>query len=316
MPFMHQLTVVPGWLWPTFIGAIVALLILDLSLYARSSGQLSKKMALIESAAWIGLAFLFNAWLWITFGHQIGVEFLTGYVVEKSLSVDNLFVILLIFDSLKIPSKSQHRVLFYGILGAIILRGIFIILGAQVIHTFHWVLYIFGLILVVTAIKFLRDSDDKVDPMDSFGVRILSRFYPISSKIDGQKFFILDEGLKKATPLFVALIAIEITDLIFAVDSIPAVFAVTQDAFVAFSSNIMAVLGLRALYFVLADWVKDLRYLKPGLAAILGFIGVKMLIIDIFKIPSWVSLLVITGILATAALSSWYVARIERNRST
>ncbi|HEY8272661.1 MAG TPA: hypothetical protein VIG33_17335, partial [Pseudobdellovibrionaceae bacterium] len=179
---------------------------------------------------------------------------------------------------------------------------------------FHWILYIFGFILVITAIKFLRETDEKIDAQENWSVRLLKRLIPTTEKSNGSHFFIVEDGKRKATPIFLALVVIEVTDLVFAVDSIPAVFAVTQDAFVAFASNILAILGLRAIYFVLADWVAKLRYLKPGLAAILGFIGIKMLVVDFFKIPSWISLLVIFAILTTAGLSSWYVARIEERQ--
>jgi tellurite resistance protein TerC len=236
-------------------------------------------------------------------------------LIEKSLSVDNLFIILLIFSSFKIPAIHQHRVLFFGVLGAIVLRALFIILGAHLIHAFHWILYIFGVILIITAVKLLRNTDENIDTSDSFSIRLIKKFIPTTQNFDGKKFFTKEDGVKKATPLFLALVVIEVTDLVFAVDSIPAVFAVTQDAFIAFASNILAILGLRALYFVLADWVSKLRYLKPGLATILGFIGIKMLITDIFHIPSWVSLLVISSILTVAGLSSWYVAKIEAQKA-
>jgi tellurite resistance protein TerC len=307
-------SVAPGWLWVSFCLAILVLLMVDLSLFGKGGHKVSRKKALIESAIWVSIALLFNLWFGYTFGRELGVEFLTGYLVEKSLSVDNLFVILLIFGSFRIPEQHQHRVLFYGVLGAIVLRAFFIILGAQLLHLFHWILYVFGGILVVTAIKFLRDTDEKIDVGENWSLRLLRRFIPTTNSFDGSRFFLIENGVRKATPLFLALVVIEVTDLIFAVDSIPAVFAVTQDAFVAFASNILAILGLRALYFVLADWVGKLRYLKPGLAAILLFIGIKMLVMDWFKIPSWVSLLVIFSILFTAALSSWYVARLEANK--
>lgn len=309
-----QLTVAPQWLWVSFSIAIVVLLLVDLSLFGRGDKKISTKKALIESGLWISIALLFNIWFAAEFGKTLGIEFLTGYLVEKSLSVDNLFVILLIFSSFKIPAEYQHRVLFLGVLGAIIMRAAFILVGAQLIHHFHWILYIFGLILVVTAIRFLRNTDEHIDATENWSIRVLKKIIPTTTKFDGHNFFTVENGVRKATPLFLALVVIEVTDLVFAVDSIPAVFAVTQDAFVAFGSNILAILGLRALYFVLADWVGKLRYLKPGLAAILGFIGVKMLLIDIFKIPSWVSLLVIFSILTTAAFSSYYVNRIEEKR--
>lgn len=315
MDLISNVTVVPSWLWVAFCFGIVVLLVIDLSLFGKGSEKVSSKKALIESGIWIGIALLFNLWFGFQYGKDLGVEFLTGYLVEKSLSVDNLFVILLIFSSFKIPDKYQHRVLFYGVLGAIVMRAFFIIVGAQLLQMFHWILYVFGGILVLTAIKFIRETDEKIDVQENWSLRLLRKLMPTTNTFSGQNFFVMEDGIRKATPLFLALIVIEVTDLIFAVDSIPAVFAVTQDAFVAFASNILAILGLRALYFVLVDWVGQLRYLKPGLAAVLAFIGVKMLIIDLYKIPSWVSLLVIFSILTTAALSSWYVSRNKEKTS-
>lgn len=309
--FVTNISVAPQWLWISFTIGILVLLVIDLSLFGRGDHKVQTKAALIESGLWIAVSLCFNLWFAFTFGADLGLEFLTGYLVEKSLSVDNLFIILLIFSSFQIPDAYQHRVLFYGVLGAIVLRAVFILFGAHLLNSFHWVLYIFGFILVITAINFLRDSDEKVDAKESWSIRLLKRFIPTTDKFNGSDFFVKENGLRKATPVFLALVVIEVTDLVFAVDSIPAVFAVTQDAFVAFASNILAILGLRALYFVIAEWVTKLRYLKPGLAAILGFIGIKMLIVDFFKIPSWVSLLVIFSILTTAGLSSWYVSKIE-----
>lgn len=314
MTSLSAVSVAPSWLWVAFTVGIIILLLIDLSLFGRSGHQISRRAALIESGLWIAVALAFNFWFALNFGTTLGLEFLTGYLVEKSLSVDNLFIILLIFGSFRIPAAYQHRALFYGVLGAIVMRAIFIILGAQLLHMFHWILYVFGAILVITAVKFLRETDEQEDVYDSWAIRTIKKMIPTTDDLSQNRFFTVEKGVRKATPLLLALIAVEITDLVFAVDSIPAVFAVTQDAFVAFASNILAVLGLRALYFVLADWVGRLRYLKPGLAAILGFIGVKMLLLDFFKIPSWVSLLVIFSILTTAALSSWYVAKLEARR--
>ena len=311
--YFSHLSVAPTWLWIGFSLAVIILLIVDLSLFKKfSKSNHSIKFALLESALWIGLALVFNAWFAYSYGHELGIQFLTGYLVEKSLSVDNLFIILLIFSSFKIPKTHQHRALFYGVLGAIVLRAFFIVAGAQLLHAFHWVLYIFGLILVLTAIKFLLESDNKNEVNENWSIKLFKKIYPTTNQLHGEKFFVTENNIKKATPLFLSLIVIEVTDLVFAVDSIPAVFSVTQDAFVAFASNILAILGLRALYFVLADWVSKLRYLKPGLAAILGFIGIKMLIVDFYKIPSEYSLLVIFSILTTAGLSSWYVAKQEK----
>ncbi len=308
---ISDISIAPDWLWVAFSFGVIILLVVDLSLFGRGSHKITRRKALLESGIWITVALIFNGWFAWTYGSELGLEFLTGYLVEKSLSVDNLFVILLIFSSFHIPDEYQHRVLFYGVLGAIVLRAFFILVGAQLLHMFEWILYVFGAILIITAIKFLRETDEKIDVHENIAIKILRKFIPTTKNFDKNHFFTVENGVRKATPLFLALIVIEVTDLIFAVDSIPAVFAVTQDAFVAYASNILAILGLRALYFVLADWTSKLRYLKPGLAAILAFIGTKMLIIEIFKIPSWVSLLVVFSILVTAALSSWYVARIE-----
>jgi tellurite resistance protein TerC len=312
--FFSGISVVPPWMWIAFSAGLLILLLVDLSLFGKGGHQVSRKASLIETGIWITLAFGFNLWFGLTYGKELGLEFLTGYLLEKSLSIDNLFVILLIFSSFKIPSQYQHRVLFYGVLGAIVMRAAFIMVGAQLMQNFHWVLYVFGGILILTAIQFLRKSDEHKDVRQSLMVRWLQKIIPVTEKLEGHHFFITENNLRKATPLFLALVVIEFTDVVFAVDSIPAVFAVTQDAFVAFASNILAILGLRALYFVLADWVEKLRYLKPGLAAILGFIGTKMLLMDVFKIPSWISLLVVIAILTTAALCSWYVNRLEERR--
>ncbi len=314
MGFISDLSVAPFWLWSSFTIGILVLLFIDLSLFGHSGEAVKVKSALKESALWVAISLLFNLWFALQYGSSLGFEFLTGYLVEKSLSVDNLFVILLIFKSFKIDPKYQHKVLFYGVLGAIIFRAVFILVGATLLHHFHWILYVFGLILIVSAVKFLKETDDTQEVTDSKTVRLLKKLIPTSKNSHGDHFFIKEKNVRKATPLFLALIVIEITDIIFAVDSIPAVFAITQDAFVAFASNILAVLGLRALYFVLADWVGQLRYLKPGLATILAFIGVKMLLIDLVKIPSSISLLVIFMVLTTAALSSWYVAKTEEAR--
>jgi len=307
-----KLSVVSPELWIYFSIGIVLLLALDLSLFGKHQGKMSTRAALVESGLWIAVAMGFNLWFASAYGGELGTQFLTGYLVEKSLSVDNLFIILLIFSSFRIPAEFQHKILFYGVLGAIFFRAVFIILGAALLQHFHWLLYIFGFVLVVTAVKLLRNSDESADVTDSWAIRLLKRFIPTTDRLSGDAFFAVDNGVRRATPLFLALVMIEVTDIVFAVDSVPAVFAVTQDAFVAFASNILAILGLRALYFVLADWIVSLRYLKPGLAAILGFIGAKMLLIDTYKIPSEVSLLVIFSILTVAALSSWYVARRER----
>jgi len=301
-------------LWISFSVGILVLLFIDLALFGKGSKKGGVKLALIESALWVTVALLFNLWFAVVYGRDLGMQFLTGYILEKSLSMDNLFVILLIFTSFGIPSAYQHRVLFYGVFGAVLMRAVFILVGVQLLQTFHWILYVFGAILVVTAYKLLKDSDETSDVHNNIGVRFFKKWLPSTRTIRGERFFIKEDGGLKATPLFMALVVIEFSDLFFAIDSIPAVFAITQDGFVAFASNTLAVLGLRALYFVLAEWVSQLRYLKPGLATILGFIGFKLLLIDVYKVPSWVSLLVIFMVLSTAILSSWYVARARRDR--
>ncbi len=311
---MNLPTVVDAWLWPAFIVVVVLLILGDLLLGHKENKIPSQKESLLWSALWVGLSLSFTAWFGYRYGTALGFEFLTGYLVELSLSVDNLFVILLIFKSFKIPANNQHRVLFWGILGAIIFRGILIVVGVDLIHKFDWLMYVFGLFLVFTGLKFVFESDKEKDVTDSALVKTLGRYIPLSTSNSSGRFFLREGGQLKATTLFLALIVIEISDLVFAVDSIPAVLAITRDAFIAFGSNILAILGLRALYFVIAEWVSSLRYLKPGLAVILMFIGIKMLTAGFVHISSWVSLLVIIGVLSTAALTSWYAARAEKDR--
>ena len=302
---------VEPWLWPAFVGGVLFLLILDLGILQRRTHVIKPREALLMSGVWIAIALSFNAWFAWRYGAELGTQFLTGYLIEESLSVDNLFVMLLIFSALKIPQQYQHRVLFWGILGAIFTRGAMILGGVQLVRSFDWILYIFGGILVFTAAKFFWESDDDEEITDHWAVRTVRRIIPVTQDIQGQHFFVRQDRRLMATPLFVTLVVIEIMDVVFAVDSIPAVFSVTTHPFVAFASNILAVLGLRSMYFVIADWVGKLRYLKPGLSAILGFVGVKMLIADFYHIPTWVSLLVLAGILTTAGLTSWYVARVN-----
>lgn len=301
-------------LWIIFTVGVFLFLLLDVILLHKKSHKPSMKEALFESALWIGLGLLFNVWIYYYYGNQLAVEYLTGYLVEKSLSVDNLFVILLVFNSLKIPEKYQHRVLFWGVFGAIVMRAALIMVGVKLIQEFHWILYVFGGILVVSGVKLLFDKGEDVEVSKHWAVRILKKIMPVTNHFHGDRFVAKEAGIRMATPMLAALVLVEATDLIFAVDSIPAVFAVTRDPFIAYSSNIMAVMGLRALFFVLATGVSKFRYLKPGLAVVLWYIGVKMLLIDIFHIPSHYSLLVIIGVLTTAGLSSWYVDRHKNEK--
>ncbi len=310
---LTSLSIAPLWLWLSFVIGVLALLLIDLSLFKRLRSKSSTRFSLAESAVWISVSLLFNVFIASHFGSEIGVQFLTGYLIEKSLSIDNLFVILLVFSSFQISAKHQHRVLFFGVLGAILMRGFFIVVGAQLLHKFHWILSLFGAILVFTAYRFIADSMSKQihEVRENWAVRFVRKVIPFANHREGDRFFILENGRRFATPLFLALVVIEISDLVFAVDSIPAVFSVTSDAFVAFSSNILALLGLRALYFVLAERVSKFRYLKPGLAGILGFIGIKMLVADYVHVSSGLSLLAIALILIVAGGSSVWADQRE-----
>lgn len=308
-PFRHLHTEVNPSLWPIFLSAVLVLLAFDLFIFNRKPKEMKIKEALTWSIVWISLAVLFNFWFAINYGANLGLQFTTGYLVELSLSVDNLFVMLLIFKSFRVPVQFQHSVLFWGILGAILSRGILILVGVDLVHNFHWVLYVFGAILLLSALKFMFETDKKEDVTESWMARYFKKIVPMTAKIESGSFIVKEGGQRKATPLLLVLLIIEFTDIIFAVDSVPAVLAVTNDAFVAFGSNILALLGLRSLYFVLAGWIDRFRYLKPGLAAILAFVGFKMLITDFYSIPSWVSLTVIVMVLLTAGLTSWYANR-------
>jgi tellurite resistance protein TerC len=260
--------------------------------------------ALGWSAVWIALSLAFNALIYFWLGSGPALEFLTGYVIEKSLSVDNIFVIVLIFAFFRVPAELQHRVLFWGILGALVMRGGFIAGGAALLEHFHWVIYIFGGFLVITGIRMALERDESFDPADSMMMRIAKRILPVSSDYDGQRFFTRVNGRRAATPLLLALLIVESTDLIFAVDSIPAIFAVTSNPFIVYTSNVCAILGLRSLYFALAGMMSKFVYLKLGLSAVLTFVGVKMLLAGVWPMPTLVSLGVIIGILAIAVIAS------------
>lgn len=302
----HLPSEVEPWLWPSFLTAVVVLLSLDLFVFHRESKEMKVKEAMGWSLVWISLACAFNVWFAFRYGANLGLQFTTGYLVELSLSVDNLFVMLLIFKSFRVAPRFQHGVLFWGILGAIVSRGVLILVGVDLVNRFNWILYVFGGILVASALKFLFETDEKEDVTESWVARSFKKIVPMTAKVESNKFIVREDGRRKATPLLLVLIVIEFTDIIFAVDSVPAVLAVTNDAFVAFGSNILALLGLRSLYFVLAEWIEKFRYLKPGLAAILAFVGFKMLLSKFYHVPSSVSLLVIIMILLTAGLTSWY----------
>jgi tellurite resistance protein TerC len=280
------------------------MLALDLGVFQRKAHFPYMKEALAWSIVWVVISLLFNLYIWYDFGTQKALEFFTGYIVEKALSVDNIFVFIVIFSYFSVPADYQHKVLFWGVLSAIIMRAIFIVAGAALIAQFHWILYIFGVFLIYTAVKLARQKETEVHPERNPLVRFARKFFPVTSEYHGSKFFVRIDGKRYATPLFIVLVMIESTDVAFATDSIPAIFAITQDIFIIYTSNIFAILGLRALYFVLANFMKKFRYLKLGLSIILGFIGAKMLIEPFFDLPIEISLIVILAVLTLSVIAS------------
>jgi tellurite resistance protein TerC len=299
------------WLWAGFNVFVLAMLALDLGVFHRKAHEVSMKEATAWSAVWISLALLFNVGIWHFMGPQAGLEFLTGYLIEKSLSVDNIFVIALLFSYFAVPSLYQHRVLFWGILGALVMRAAFILAGSALLASFHWIIYIFGGFLILTGVKMALTRDTEIHPEHNPLMKLVRRLVPVTSDYRGQKFFVRENGKLWATPLFLVLVMVESTDLVFAVDSIPAIFAVTKDPFIVYTSNVFAILGLRSLYFLLAGVMQKFVYLKLGLSAILVFVGVKMTIVDFYKIPSSVSLLVIAALLAISIGASLWKTRGE-----
>jgi tellurite resistance protein TerC len=294
-------------LWIAFNVFVLGMLALDLGIFHRKAHAVSIKEASIWSAVWILLALVFNLGIYIVWGQEKALEFLTGYVIEKSLSVDNLFVFLMIFQYFATPAIYQHRILFWGIVGALVMRAIFIATGAALLENFHWMIYVFGGFLIVTGIKMLLQGDAKLEPDKNPVVRLFQRWVPITNTYQGQQFFVRKEGKIYATLLMLVLIVVETTDVIFAVDSIPAIFALTRDPFIVYTSNVFAILGLRALYFMLAGVMEMFVYLKVGLSFVLCFVGAKMLVVDFYKIPIGVSLGVVAGILTLSVVVSLLV---------
>jgi len=292
------------WFWLGFVAFVLGMLALDLGIFHREAHEVRPREASAWTAVWVALALAFAGGLLFFYGHDVGLTFLTGYVIEESLSVDNIFVILLIFEYFRVPKACQHRVLFYGILGALVMRGLFIGLGAVLISRFHWILYLFGAMLLYTGVRMALKNDEEFKGDENPVVRLVRRFLPISHDYHGQRFFVVEAGRRLATPLLLVLILVEFTDLIFAVDSIPAIFGVTRDPFIVFTSNIFAVLGLRSLYFVLAAVVDRFYLLKYGLAVILTFVGVKMLGERFFEIDIVISLAIILLVLAASIAAS------------
>jgi len=293
------------WLWLGFSIFIVTMLSLDLGLFNRKAHTIKYKEAWIWSGIWVTLAMIFGGLVFHYQGSQRGLEFLTGYLIELSLSVDNLFVFLLIFSYFKVPARFQHRVLFWGVMGALIMRLTMIFVGAALIQRFSWIIYIFGAFLVYTGIKMFRHDEIDIQPDQNIAVRIVTKFLPISREYDEQKFFTTVNGKRTGTLLLLVLMVVEVTDLVFAVDSIPAIFAITTNTFIVYTSNVFAILGLRSMYFLLAGVVEKFRYLRTGLAIVLTFIGIKMLVVAIgYHIPIWFSLSFVAVVLLGSVVAS------------
>ena len=301
------------WLWIGFNAFVLAMLAVDLFVFHKEAHEVRAREAAAWSLVWIVLALMFGAGVYRFMGRDAGLEYFTGYLIEKALSVDNIFVFVLIFSSFRVPARYQHRVLFWGILGALLMRGAMIGAGAYLIQQFHWIIYIFGAFLVFTGIRTAMHVEHDFDSESSLPIRLIRRLMPVTTVYHGQRFFVREQGHRRsrlmATPLFVVLALVETTDLIFAVDSIPAIFAVTQQPFIVYSSNVFAILGLRALYFLLADVIDRFHYLKAGLSTVLVFVGVKMLAIDFYKVPVGLSLGVIAAVLGVSIAASWFWPR-------
>jgi tellurite resistance protein TerC len=315
---MDNLTIGTPTLWAGFIAFVLAMLALDLFvLGGRRVHKVSAREAATWSLAWVALALAFNGLLWWyldgTAGREVAntkaLEFLTGYLIEKSLSVDNIFVFLMVFSYFAVPPEYQRRVLVYGVLGAIVMRAIMIMAGAWVVAQFHWVIYLFGAFLVITGVKMLLFANQSPDLEKNPALRWMRRHLRVTTDYHGERFSIMKDGARWFTPLFLVLILIEVTDLIFAVDSIPAIFAITTDPFIVFTSNIFAILGLRALYFLLADMAGRFHLLKYGLALVLVFVGMKMLLVDVYKIPIGIALGLVAAIIAASVAASLLATR-------
>ena len=292
------------WLWIGFNAFIVGMLVLDLAVFHKKPHEVKFKEAAGWSVFWIALALVFNAGLWFVRGQQAGLEFLTGYLIEKSLSVDNLFVFLLVFSYFAVPAKNQHGVLFWGILGALVFRFLFIIAGIELLERFHWLIYVFGGVLIVSGVKLWQEKEKKIEPEKNPLVRLFRRLMPVTPEYHDGKFFVRQAGKLAATPLFVVLLVVETTDIVFAVDSIPAVLAITRDPFIVYSSNAFAILGLRALFFALSGLMQRFHHLHYGLSAILVFVGGKMVASEFVKVPTMASLAVVAAILAVSIWAS------------
>jgi tellurite resistance protein TerC len=301
------------WLWVAFNAFVLSMLAVDLLVFHKEAHEVTSAEAATWTVVWVTLALIFGAGVYVFMGRDAGMEYFAGYVIEKALSVDNIFVFVLIFSFFRVPLRYQHRVLFWGILGALVMRGAMIAAGAYLIQHFHWVMYVFGAFLVFTGIRMATQIEHDLEPESNPVIRIVRLLFPVTTVYHGQQFFVREAVGGRwqlvATPLFVVLTLVETTDLIFAVDSIPAIFAITQDPFIVYSSNVFAILGLRALYFLLADVIHRFHYLKVGLSVVLVFVGSKMLLADVYKIPIGVSLGVILLVLAASIAASLFWPR-------
>jgi tellurite resistance protein TerC len=302
---------IPLWAWLAFTLFVVVLLAFDLGVLHRKSRVIPVREALVLSAVYFALALVFSAGIFALLGQDKGLEFLTGYLIEKSLSVDNVFVIALIFTTLAIPAQYQYRVLFWGILGALVMRGVLIVAGSVLIMEFRWIVYLFGAFLVGTGLKMLKTVNDKPDVANSIVLRLARRWFRTSDQIEGERFFVRRNGVLLATPLFLALVMVEATDLVFAIDSIPAIFAITSDPFIVYTSNVFAILGLRALYFALGGLTDRFVYLKHGLSIVLVIVGIKILLVDIWKVPTAVALAATVAVVGGSILLSLWRTRMS-----
>lgn len=297
------------WEWLAFFSIITFMLVLDLGVFHKKVHKVSIKESLAWTAVWIALALMFNAWIYHSMGEQKGLEFLSGYVIEKALSVDNIFVISLIFTYFKVPPQYQHRVLFWGVLGALFFRIIFIFAGVALINKFSWMIYVFGVFLVYTGLKMLKDEEKSIDIENNPMIKFVKKFFSITKDFDGQNFRTFHAGKNQFTPLFLVLIMIETTDIIFAVDSIPAILAITSDPYIVFTSNVFAILGLRSLYFALNGIMEMFEYINYALSGILVFVGVKMIIAKWYHVPIIASVGIIFGLLIISIVASIYFPR-------
>lgn len=303
------------WVWGALIAGILAMLAVDLFLH-RDAHVIGVREAAIWSLIWVAVAVTVGGVIWWAYGAEFGLQYFAGYVIEKSLAIDNVFVWAMIFSYFAVPRQYQHRVLFYGVLGALVFRAIFIAAGSVLIASFAWILYVFGAFLILTGIRMLVQRDEHIDPSKSKTLRLFRRFVPTTEEYDGQRFLTRRNGVLVATPLLAVLVLVEVTDIIFAVDSIPAIFAVTQEPFLVFASNALAILGLRAMYFLLADLIHRFIYLKLGLSLVLVWVGVKMIVSHaVFTIPTALSLGIVIAIITVSIAASLWASRSRPDSS-